>query len=215
MISFLKRLKSHNNNLTTSIKVKNSILIFILGIVLGVFSKWLDNLSLDSSIWWHNILGILDLRNVFSSLGVWILIALCISIFSNSPLRAGINVFIFFLSMCVSYHIYTIIFSGFNPMNYMLIWYGVTLISPIMAFICWYVNYDGIIGFIIRVLIITVMILYSFGIGMWYFYFISITNTILFISILVILYDTPRKSMYCLIFSISLAYLIRFFSLYG
>ena len=86
-----------NDDLTTFNKIRNSIMIFLFGIALGVFSKWLDNLSLNDSIWWQHILGMLNLRNVFSSLGVWILIAVCISVYSSSPLRASINVFIFFV----------------------------------------------------------------------------------------------------------------------
>ena len=211
MISFLEKVRTSNDNLTTFNKIRNSMMIFLFGIALGVFSKWLDNLSLNDSIWWQHILGMLNLNNVFSSLGVWILIAVCISIYSNSPLRASINVFIFFLGMCVSYHIYTIVFAGFNPMNYMLIWYGITLISPFMAFVCWYAKGNGIIAFIIKVSIITVMILCSFAIGMWYFDFISVINTILFITTLVVLYDTPKELMYSLICSIVMAYLIRFF----
>ena len=211
MISFLEKVRTSNNNLTTFNKIKNSIIVFVFGIVLGVFSKWLDNLSLNDSIWWQHILGIIDLGNVLSSLGVWILIAVCISIYSNSPLRASINVFIFFLGMCVSYHIYTIAFVGFNPRNYMLIWYGITLISPFMEFVCWYAKGNGIIAFIVKVAIITVMILCSFAIGMWYFDFTSIINTIFFITTLVVLYDTPKELMYSLICSIVMAYLIRFF----
>ena len=211
MISFLEKVRTPNYNLTTFNKIRNSMMIFLFGIALGVFSKWLDNMSLNDSIWWQHILGIIDLGNVLSSLGVWILIAVCISIYSNSPLRASINVFIFFLGMCVSYHIYTIAFAGFNPMNYMLIWYGITLISPFMAFVCWYAKGNGIIAFIIKVSIITVMILCSFAIGMWYFDFISVINTILFITTLVVLYDTPKELMYSLICSIVMAYLIRFF----
>ena len=153
----------------------------------------------------------LNLGNIFSLLGVWVLIAVCISVYSNSPLRAGINVFIFFLGMCVSYHIYTIVFAGFNPMDYMLIWYGITLISPFMAFVCWYAKGKGIIAFIIKVCIITVMILCCFAIGMWYFDFTSIINTIFFVTTLVVLYDTPKKLIYSLICSIVTAYLIRFF----
>ena len=211
MISFLEKVRTPNYNLTTFNKIRNSMMIFLFGIALGVFSKWLDNMSLNDSIWWQHILGIIDLGNVLSSLGVWILIAVCISIYSNSPLRASINVFIFFLGMCVSYHIYTIVFAGFNPMNYMLIWYGITLISPFMAFVCWYAKGNGIIAFIIKVSIITVMILCSFAIGMWYFDFTSIINTILFITTLVVLYDTPNKSIYSLICSIVMAYLIILF----
>ena len=211
MISFLEKVRTSNNNLTTFNKIKNSIIVFVFGIVLGVFSKWLDNLSLNDNIWWQHILGIIDLGNVLSSLGVWILIAVCISIYSNSPLRASINVFIFFLGMCVSYHIYTIAFVGFNPRNYMLIWYGITLISPFMAFVCWYAKGNGIIAFIVKVAIITVMILCSFAIGMWYFDFTSVINTIFFITTLVVLYDTPKELMYSLICSIVMAYLIILF----
>ena len=211
MISFLEKVRTPNYNLTTFNKIRNSMMIFLFGIALGVFSKWLDNMSLNDSIWWQHILGIIDLGNVLSSLGVWILIAVCISIYSNSPLRASINVFIFFLGMCVSYHIYTIAFVGFNPRNYMLIWYGITLISPFMAFVCWYAKGNGIIAFIVKVAIITVMILCSFAIGMWYFDFTSVINTIFFIITLVVLYHTPKELIYSLICSIVMAYLIRFF----
>ena len=211
MISFLEKVRTSNNNLTTFNKVRNSIIILLFGIVLGIFSKWLDNLAINDSIWWQHILGILNLRNVFSLLGVWVLIAVCISVYSSSPLRASINVFIFFLGMCISYHIYTIVFAGFNPINYMLIWYGITLISPFMAFVCWYAKGNGIIAFIIKVSIITVMILCSFSIGMWYYDFISVIDTIFFITILVVLYDTPKNSLYSLICSLLVAYLIRLF----
>ena len=211
MINFLEKVRTSNANLTTFNKIINSIIILIFGIVLGVFSKWLDILALNDSIWWQHILGMLNLGNIFSLLGVWVLIAVCISVYSNSPLRAGINVLIFFLGMCVSYHIYTIVFAGFNPMDYMIIWYGITLISPFIAFVCWYAKGNGIITFIIKICIITVMILCSFSIGMWYFDFISLIDTIFFIIILVVLYDTPKNLLYSLICSVLVAYLIRFF----
>lgn len=47
-----------------------SLLIILAGIFLGFFAKWLDNLSIDQMIWWQNILGRMDLGNVFSSLSV-------------------------------------------------------------------------------------------------------------------------------------------------
>ena len=210
MIRFLEQMRTPNKDLTTSKKIINTILIFIFGVGLGIFSKWLDNMSIDDNILWQHILRVLDLGNIFSMFGIWILIAIFISIFSNTPLRAGINVFIFFFGMCISYHIYTIIFAGFNPMGYMMIWYGITIISPFMAFICWYSKGNGIISFII-IGIITVMILCCFSIGMWYFDFNSIIDTLFFISTLFVLYDTPKKFIYSLLISLVLAYLIRFF----
>lgn len=211
VISFLEQTRAPKNDLTTSKKIINTILIFILGISLGIFSKWLDNMVVDNNIWWKYALDTLDLRNIFSMLGVWILIAVSISVFSSTPLRSSINVFIFFLGMNVSYHMYTVVFAGFNPMSYMMIWYTIMLLSPFMAFICWYAKGFGIISFIINIAIIAVMTLCSFSLGMWYFYFTNAINTIFFIITLVVLYDTPKKSIYSLISAIVLAYLLRLF----
>ena len=144
-------------------------------------------------------------------LGIWLLIALCISIYSSTPLRASINVFLFFLGMNITYHLYTIVFAGFNPMNYMMIWYGITLFSPILAFICWYLKGNGIIPMIIKICIITVMILCFFYIGMWYFDFVSIIDTIIFIATLVVLYDTAKKTLIELTVALIVAFIIRLF----
>ena len=207
--SFIK--SDTNRSKIFSNKILNTFMILILGGVLGIFSKWLDEISLNDDVWWHNILSFLDLGNVLSMLGIWILIALCISIYSATPLRAGINVFVFFLAMNINYHLYTIFFAGFNPMSYMMIWYGITLFSPILAFICWYSKGDGIISVIINIGIITVMILCSFAIGMWYLDFISFIDTIIFIITLIVLYETPKKSIIALTGGFIVAFMLRLF----
>ena len=193
----------------TKIKVINTILIFILGITLGIFSKWLDNLSIDNSIWWQNIIDVLDLRNVFSLFGIWIFIAVTISVFSGTPKRASINVLLFFIGMTVSYHIYTILFSRFNPFNYMMIWYAITLLSPLLAFICWYAKGKEKLSFIISTFILAVMALSSFSIGMWYFDINSIIDLLLFIGTVLVLYKNPKRTIYSLIFSLILSFIIR------
>ena len=93
-MKFLKQIREGDTSVEFSKKVLNTVMILILGVLLGVFSKWLDNLPLDYDVWWHRIIGTIDLRNVFSSLEIWLLLALCISIYSNTSLRAGINVFV-------------------------------------------------------------------------------------------------------------------------
>ena len=209
MIEILTKIREQDKTLVFSKKVINTFIVLVFGIVLGIFSKWLDNTPLNDSIMWKRfLLGYLDLGNVFSMIGIWLLIALCISIYSATPLRASINVFIFFLGMNISYHIYSIIFAGFNPMNYMMIWYFLTLFSPILAFICWYSKGAGIIPVIINTCIIAIMILCCFGIGMWYFDFTSIINTIIFIITLIILYNTPQKSIITLIGGLVIAFVV-------
>lgn len=108
MKKFLNEIRTLDNEITIKSKIINTTLIFLSGIILGIFSKWLDNLSINNAIWRQNIIDILDLRNVFSLFGVLIFIAVSISILNKMPLRASLNVFLFFVSMTVSYHLYTI-----------------------------------------------------------------------------------------------------------
>mgnify|MGYP000622965375 CR=1 FL=1 len=184
MKEFLNKIRVPDENTTMKSKIVNTILIFLLGIILGLFSKWLDNLSINDEIWWQHFIGILDLGNVFSYFGIWIFLATTISVFSKTPLRASLNVFLFFLGMTISYHLYTVLFSGFNPKSYMMIWYIITLITPLLAFICWYARGNGKISLIICSGILAVMLISSFSIGMWYFDFKSVIDTVLFIGIM-------------------------------
>ncbi len=209
MKDFLDKVRSPSKNIQTKRKIINTALIILLGILLGIFSKWLDNLSIDDTIWWQHILGILDLGNIFSEFGVWIFIAITISIFSQTPLRASLNVFLFFVGVTVSYHLYTILFSGFNPKTYMMIWYGITIITPILAYICWYAKGKEKISIIISGIILAVMMLSSFSIGMLYFDFRRIIDTILFIGTILVLYVKPKNSIYSLLIALILSFLFR------
>ena len=195
MRAWLSKVRTPNSNIKLSQQITYSTLILLLGIALGVFSKWLDNMSINDAVWWQHILGLLDLRNVFSQFAIWLFIALAISVYSSSPLRAGLNVFLFFAGMCISYHLYTIVFAGFNPQRYMMIWYGFTLLSPILAFVCWYGKGETIISVIIDMLILAVMMSACFAIGFLYFAVTRIINVIIFIGAAVILYSKPKQTV--------------------
>ncbi|MDO4376170.1 MAG: hypothetical protein Q4C33_03245 [bacterium] len=204
----LNKIRIPDKNLKLKNKILSTFLIFLFGVVLGIFSKWLDNLSINDSIWWQHILGMLDLSNIFSSFGIWLLIAISISVFSKTPRRASINVLLFFLGMTVSYHLYTIFFSGFNPIKYMMIWYGFTLISPLLAYICWYAKSKSKISMLISSLILSVMFISSFNIGIWYFDLKSVIDLLIFIGTVIVLYVSPKDTIYCLFISIILAFVI-------
>lgn len=213
MKEWLDSIRKPNKDIKMSKKIIYSLLMLLLGIILGVFSKWLDNLGINDTIWWQHILGILDLRNIFSYVGIWIFLAITISVFSKTPLRAGLNVFLFFVGMTVSYHLYTIMFSGFNPKSYMMIWYGITSITPILAFICWYAKGNTKISIIISSVILAVMLKESFSVGIWYFSFKSVIETLLFLGTMIVLYIKPKNSIYSLLFAIllTLIYSLRLY----
>ena len=190
-------------------KIINSILMLTIGISLGIFSKWLDNLVLDSNIWWHEIIEYFDLGNFFSNMGIWIFIAVLISIYSKTALKASINVFLFFIGMTVSYHLYTIFVSGFNPVSYMMIWYIITLVSPILAYICWYSTKETKVASIISGLILFVTYQCCFSIGMWYFDFKGVLYTIIFVATVFILYRNPKRTILSLLIGLVLSFFIR------
>ncbi len=185
------------------------VITFVLGIVLGFFSKWLDNLALDSTIWWHRLIEALNLGNFFSDLAVWLFIALVIAVFSASALRAALNVFVFFLGMCVSYHVSTILFSGFDPGTYMLIWYGITLLSPLPAVICWYAKGSGMVPLILDILIISVFVLSCFSIGILYIDIKGILYVLIFIGAVSVLYKSPKELPVMILAGFLLAFLIN------
>lgn len=127
----------------------------------------------------------------------------------RTPIKASLNVFSFFIGMTVSYHLYTIYFSDFNPKSYMMIWHGITLISPILAYICWYAKGKGKISLLISSIILLAMLLSSFDIGIWYFDINSIIDLLLFIGTVLVLYMNPKKTIYSLTIATVLAYIVR------
>ena len=183
-----------------------AVVFFITGVLFGVFSKWLDELALDSTIWWHKPLEILDLGNFFSDFAIWLLIALIIAVFSPSAWRAALDVFIFLAGMCIAYHLYTVLFSGFNPFSYMMIWYGITLLSPLFAALCWYAKGAGAVPVILDIAIIAVFSLSCFSIGLSYFSVRSILYFLVFAGAVAVLYRNFKQ----LLISLPVGFLLAF-----
>ena len=121
----------------------------LLGVCLGTFSKFLDYRQTAVPGILQQIDASLDLHNFLGTFAPWIVIAVFLSIKSPSPFQASANVFAFFVGMVASYYLYSNYVAGFFPKSYAMIWVGFTLLSPILAFFCWYAKGTGWLAIVI------------------------------------------------------------------
>ncbi len=80
-----------------------------------------------------------------------------------------------------------------------MVWYGFTLLSPVLAFICWYGKGKTKVSLIIDILILSVMMSECFAIGFLYFAVNRILNVIIFLSSAVILHNKPKQTVISLL----------------
>ena len=210
MKKFLNDIRSAENPISGNRKIINTIAVLFLGIALGTFSKFLDFRQTELPSVLMAIDGALDVHNFLGRFEIWVLIALCISIYSNSATRASVNVFAFFAGMVASYYLYSNYVAGFFPRSYAMIWFGFTMISPFLAFICWYTKWKGKVAFILSALILAVLFNLCFLYGVGYFSAWSVLEVIVFIiGIIVLKRDTLRSSAIMGTVSIVFAFLFN------
>ena len=81
MKKFLNDIRVAENAIPLNKQVINTVLILLLGIALGTFSKFLDCTPVNELPF---IFEYLDITNFLGRFAIWVMIALCISIYSNS-----------------------------------------------------------------------------------------------------------------------------------
>ena len=207
---FLNDIRCAENPISGNRKIINTIAAFFLGIALGIFSKFLDFRQAQLPGVLMAIDGALDIHNFLGRFAIWALIALCISVYSNSAIRASVNVFVFFLGMVTSYYLYSNYVAGFFSRSYAMIWFGFTIISPFLAFICWYAKGKSKLAWMLSALILAVLFNMTFVYGWGYFEARSILELAVFmIGVAVLRRDTLKGSVLMGSVSIILACLLN------
>ena len=207
MKKILNDIRAAENAIPLKKKIINSVLILALGIALGTFSKFLDCTPSNELAF---IFEYLDVSNFLGRFAIWVTIALCISIFSNSSLRAAINTFVFFVGMITSYYLYSKYVAGFFPRSYAMIWIAFTMISPILAFICWYAKGKSKLSFILSAMILAILFNMTFIYGILYFDIRSILELMTFICAIVVLKrNTIKDTILMLTLSCGIAFILN------
>lgn len=186
-MAFLSNIRAVENRLSVGKMVRNTAAIALLGIALGLFSKFLDYRQGQLSTLLQFLDETLDFHNFLGRFAIWIVLAVGISISSNSPIRAAINVFAFFVGMVASYYWYSTFIAGFFPRSYAMIWAGFTILSPLLAFICWYAKGSGWISLVLSSAICAVLFNLTFAYGATYFDLRSSLELVTFLCSLVLL----------------------------
>ncbi len=181
--------------------------IITLGFLLGILQKWIDgtggsNLPL--------ILQQLDIGNYFGRLAIWILLGTIISVYSESPLRAAINTFIFFISMLAGYYLYCNYVLGFLPRTYMMMWMVIAFASFFMAYICWYAKGNGTIAVIISSVIIGILFAQAFNLNITQgFYVYHSLEVLTWLIGVILLRRKPKEYAIELSLSVVIAYIYQ------
>jgi hypothetical protein len=176
--------------ISSSKKIGYTTLFCILGMVMGIISKILDTSAINELPY---VLQVLDLGNFLSRLGVWLFFGVMISVYSKSPMRAALNVLMFFAGMVGSYYYYTVAVAGFFPKSYMMIWVALTILSPVLAFVCWYAKGKGLVPIILSSAIFMFMTSQTFVFGFWYFDLTHPLELLIWIATILVLYQSPGQ----------------------
>lgn len=207
---FLDNIRRPKKSKSIKKQIVVSFGVLLFGICLGLFSKYLDYRQAELPPLLQGIDNALDLHNFLGGFAPWIVIALCISIYSNSSIRASINVFLFFLGFVAFYYLYSNFVAGFFPKSYALIWIIFTIISPILAYLTWYAKGKGYIAIIISAGIISVLINLAFSYGMFYIDIQSWLNLVMLMLGIFILRKSFKETLSILGLAVVFAVIIEF-----
>lgn len=205
LMNYLSSIRAPKPPQPLGARVFRTLLILLLGALLGALAKRLDGTP-GSAL--PSLLQRLDLRNVFSRVGIWALIGLGLSVYAPSPRRAALNVFAFFAGMTAAYYLYSALIAGFFPARYAMIWFGLTLLSPIPAVLCWYAAGQGRIALALSTLVAAALFDMTFSFGWFYVDAVSPVEVAVFIAALVVLRRKPAEMLIMTLGGCALAFVI-------
>ena len=137
-------------------KIKNYILHpiskFIIGLVTGIIIKLID---IHFRVQHFGF----SLSDVFSELGIWILIGVIISLFSKNKKYAMLNIFLFSIGMLITYYITAEVTNSIYGWTFIKGWSVFACLSPMLAYLVTLTKEKGLLSLIIKIGIILVYLI--------------------------------------------------------
>ena len=137
-------------------KIKDYILhpisMFIIGLLTGIIIKLID---IHFRVQHFGF----SLSDVFSELGIWILIGVIISLFSKNKKYAMLNIFLFSIGMLITYYIIAEVTNSIYGWTFIKGWSVFACLSPMLAYLVTLTKGKGLLSLIIKIGIILVYLI--------------------------------------------------------
>ncbi|MBM4764386.1 DUF6518 family protein [Bacillus sp. B15-48] len=173
----------------------------IFGVLSGIIAKFSDTVSSNG------VIGMFFsfISDITTNLGIWVVLATIIAVWSRSPLYASLKVLMFFIGMLLAYYIYSQVLFGFFPTYYFLRWGIIALVSPLAGYIVWFSRGEGWLSAFCSGLPIGLLFaqgypfFYLFSIledGYSFFHYFSVYGFDIFLAIFLLVILTKSKVQY-------------------
>lgn len=203
-MNFLRRCRRMDKMISFEKKWFRTLFVLILGVLLGVMVIHSNKMINDDSIV-YKVLSTLDVKGFSGRISFWLIIVTIVSIYSNSPFRAFINVLALTAGVLGGYYGYTtLIFSEEFVFN-LNTWIIYASVACSISMIIWYAKGEGWFSVLISSLLIAFLFRESFSYGMWFFN-IKHIQEIVFLSLsIIVLFNNLPKTIITIFYSLPIA----------
>lgn len=207
MKEYLRRIREPEGDLSVRRELLICTAVVLLGFALGVFQKWLDGSAFNEL---PMLFQRLDITNFFGRFAVWILLAVILSVYAATPLRASVHTFLFFLSMVSGYYLYCSAVLGFFPRSYAMVWIVLSFVSPFPAYLCWYAKGNGAPAIVISAVVLGFLFSQAFALTQG-FRMLYLPEVITWAVGLIVLRREPKGFAAEIVLSLGVALLVQLF----
>lgn len=141
----LERIRKPQKRIPLNRAVIYSMGIMACGLITGVGVKLMDIYTVH-------------LGNIFSQMSVWIFLCSALAVYSSTPRRAAVNVFLFCAGMLLTYYLTAEGMHSPYSMTFVYGWSVFSLFSPVLAFFTWYAKGKGAVSRLLTAGIVVVLL---------------------------------------------------------